>query len=243
MLTDSDFNRAVLPNEFENDSNSSLFSGKKFTSWDGCEKFLDEWSKAQGFCIIKDRVTRNGDVIRRRTFICAHSRNYESNSTKNTTTKKINCPFSVNVSCPKEKNPECLVCINKINENHNHPLNRLMIEFEEAKKFTEEMLEDIKFMTTHCKFGATSQRKFLEGKFPSHPVYSKDLYAAIKKFRPNSKTLSNDAAQISNWLDQEKEKDSRWVVVRGWDDDNTLTHLLWMTPMQVENWIRYSIAL
>ncbi|CAG8831475.1 10017_t:CDS:2, partial [Cetraspora pellucida] len=25
-----------------------------------------------------------------------------------------------------------------------------------------------------------------------------------------------------------------------WDEDNTLTHLLWMKPEQVENWIRYS---
>ena len=34
--------------------------------------------------------------------------------------------------------------------------------------------------------------------------------------------------------------DSRWVVVRKFDEDNTLTHLLWMTPGQVENWIQYS---
>ena len=30
------------------------------------------------------------------------------------------------------------------------------------------------------------------------------------------------------------------MVVRGWDDDDTLTYLLWMTPGQVENWIQYS---
>ena len=110
-----------------------------------------------------------------------------------------------------------------------------MIEFEEAKKFTAEIIENIKFMTVHYKFDVTSQRKFLEGKFPLYPVYLKDLYAAIRKFRPNSKSLLNDAAQISNWFDHEKEKDSRWVVSRGWDDDNTLTYLFWMLPIQVEN--------
>ncbi|CAB4408706.1 unnamed protein product [Rhizophagus irregularis] len=237
LLAAAGIDRSLLLNK---NSDSALFSGKKFTSWDECEMFLNEWAKQQGFHLIKDRITRDDGVIRRRTFICSHGRTYESNSSRNTATKKLNCPFSINVSCPKNKNPEGLVSINKINEDHNHPLNRSIIEFEESKKFTMEMIEDIKFMTIHCKFGATSQRKFLEGKFPSHPIFSKDLYATIKKFRPNSKSLSNDAAQISNWLDNEKEKDSRWVVVRGWDDDNTLTYLFWMTPVQVENWMKVS---
>ncbi|CAG8822032.1 22859_t:CDS:1, partial [Gigaspora rosea] len=53
----------------------------------------------------------------------------------------------------------------------------------------------------------TVQKKFLEGKYPTHPIYSKDLYHMIQQFRPTAKSLSNDAAQISNWLDQQKEKD------------------------------------
>ena len=88
-----------------------------------------------------------------------------------------------------------------------------MIEFEDVKRFTPEMIDDIRFMTIHCKFGATVQRKYLEGKFPSQPIYSNDLYAAIKKFRPNGNSLSNDAAQISNWLDDQKKMDPQWVVV------------------------------
>ena len=130
--------------------------------------------------------------------------------------------------------------VNKIVDKQNHELNKDRIEFEESKKFTSEMMDDIKFMTISCKFGATAQRKFLESKFPLHPIYSKDLYAAINKFRLTRKSLSNDAAKISNWLDEQKESDSRWFVIRGWDDDNVLTHLLWMTPGQIENWIQYS---
>ncbi|PKB92501.1 hypothetical protein RhiirA5_387703, partial [Rhizophagus irregularis] len=95
--------RLLLLNE---NSDSALFSGKKFTSWDECEMFLNEWAKQQGFHLIKDRVTRDDGVIRRRTFICSHGRTYESNSSRNTATKKLNCPFSINVSCPKNKNPE-----------------------------------------------------------------------------------------------------------------------------------------
>ena len=92
----TDLNGPILHNE---DDSITLFSGKKFTSWDECEKFLNEWSKMQGFYVIKDRVSRDEGVICRRTFICSHSRSYESHSTKNTTTKKLNCPFYVNVSC------------------------------------------------------------------------------------------------------------------------------------------------
>ncbi|CAB5388078.1 unnamed protein product [Rhizophagus irregularis] len=227
-------------NSLNNDEHTFLYSGKKFHTLEKCENFLDKWSKQQGFRLIKDCVTREAGVVRRRTLICAHSRTYESHSTKDTTMKKLNCPFFVNISCPKSRNPNGFVFINKINEHHNHPLNQAMIEFEDRKKFTPEMMDDIKFMTIHCKFGATSQRKFLEGKFPLHPIYSKDLYAAINKFHPTSKSLSNDAAQISNWLDLRKEMDSRWIVIQKWDNDNTLTYLFWMTPSQVENWTRYS---
>ncbi|CAG8515359.1 25686_t:CDS:2, partial [Gigaspora rosea] len=66
--------------------------------------------------------------------------------------------------------------------------------------------EDIRFLTTHCKFGATVQRKFLERKYPSYPIHSKDLYAAIQKFQSTSEMLSNNAALMSNWLDKKKKK-------------------------------------
>jgi len=102
------------------------------------------------------------------------------------------------------------------------------------------MMDDVQFLTEYCKMGATAQRRYLEGKYPTHEFFSKDLYAAIRKFRPTSKSLSNDAAQVSDWLDKQKEQDPRWVVARNWDDDNTLTHLMWMTPKQVEDWIQFS---
>ncbi|CAG8517411.1 8487_t:CDS:2 [Cetraspora pellucida] len=172
---------------------TSLCSGKRFSMWEACEKFLNEWAKEQGFRIVKDRIQREED----------------------TNTKKTQCPFLVNTSCPKVNNPEGTIVVNKIVYEHNHPLNRELIVFEDAKKFTDSMLEDVKFMTMYCKFRATVQRKFLEGKYPTYPIHSKDLYRIIQRFRPTAKSLSNDTAQISNWLDQQKEKNSRWVIARG----------------------------
>ncbi|CAG8850804.1 23325_t:CDS:2, partial [Gigaspora margarita] len=186
------------------------------------------------------RVKREDGIIRKHTYLCDHARFYNTKSKKNSATKKMNCKFLINASCPKTNNPESSVYINKIVNKHNHRLNIEMIKFEKSKKFTIEMMDDIKFLTSHCKFGATVQRKFLEGKYPAQPIYSKDLYAAIQKFRPTSKILLNDAALMSNWLDKQKEVDPRWIVVRGWDEDNTLTKLFWMTPEQVENWIQFS---
>ena len=88
----------------------------------------------------------------------------------------------INASCPKANNPEASIIINKINNQHKHRLCHSLIEFENSKKFTNIMIEDVKFMMMYCKFDATVQMKFLEGKYPSHPIYSRDLYAIIQKF-------------------------------------------------------------
>ncbi|PKK59384.1 hypothetical protein RhiirC2_794907 [Rhizophagus irregularis] len=45
---------------------------------------------------------------------------------------------------------------------------------------------------------------------------------------------------MSDWLDKQKEQDPKWIVIWEWDDNNVLTHLIWMTPEQVENWIQFS---
>jgi hypothetical protein len=86
-------------------------------------------------------------------------------------------------------------------DEHNHELSIEAVAFREDKRFSDEMLEDIQFLTSHCKMRATAQRRYLEAKYPTHPLYSRDLYAAIQKFRPTAKSLSNDAAKMSNWLD------------------------------------------
>ena len=223
------------------ESNSAeLFTEKVFESWPLCDEFISEWGKTRGFNVIKDRVQKEGDKIRRRTYICEHGRKHTFNSNKATISKKILCPWHVNAFCPNAKNPNSAVFIKTFVDEHNHDLNIEMIAFEEDKRFNDEMIEDIRFLTQHCKLGATAQRRYLEGKYPSHPIYSNDLYDAIKRFRPTAKSLLNNAATMSDWLDEQKRKDSRWIVARGWDDDNTLTHLLWMTPEQVENWIQFS---
>jgi hypothetical protein len=194
---------------------ASLFTGKVFASWPICDQFMSNWSKSRGFSVIKDRVTREGNNIRRRVYICEHGKQHVFKSNRESSSKKLSCPWRVNASCPNENNPDSAIFIKKIVDEHNHDLNIGAVAFKEERRFNNEMIEDIRFLTHHCKMGATAQRRYLEGKYPSYPIYSKDLYAAIQKFRLTTKSLSNDAAQMSDWLDEQKKKDSRWIVVRG----------------------------
>ncbi|GES96474.1 protein FAR1-related sequence 11-like isoform X1 [Rhizophagus clarus] len=192
---------------------ANLFTGKVFADWPACDLFISNWARNKGFNVIKGHVDQREGVIRRRTYICEHGR-------------KVN-------------NPDSAIFVNKIVDDHNHNLRIESILFEQNKRFSEEMMEDVQFLTQYCKMRATAQRRYLKGKYPSQSIYSEDLYNAIKKFHPTAKSLFNNAAQMSDWLDQQKKKDSRWIVARGWNDDNALIHLLWMTPKQVENWIQF----
>ena len=54
------------------------------------------------------------------------------------------------------------------------------VAFKEEKRFSDEMIKDVQFLTNNCKIGATAQRKYLEAKYPSHPMYSQDLYAVMR---------------------------------------------------------------
>jgi hypothetical protein len=96
-------------------------------------------------------------------------------------------PWHVNASCPKVNNSDSAVFINKIVDEHNHVLNTEAIAFREDKRFSEEIMNDIQFL-----------RRYLEGKYSSYTFFSKDIYVIIKRFRSTVRSLSNDAAQISN---------------------------------------------
>src|SRR5437763_15544304 len=139
---------------------SSLFSEKILASWSICDKFMICWSKSKGFGVIKDKVVKEGDTIRRRLYICEHGKKYTSKSNKNTSTKKILCQWHINASYPKENNSDSAIFINIIVNEHNHDLNIEAVAFKEDKRFSDKMMNDIQFLTQHCKLGATTQRKY-----------------------------------------------------------------------------------
>ena len=86
--------------------------------------------------------------------MCDHGCFYKLNLIRNTVIKKTQCSFIINVLCLKINNPENNIIINKIVDNYNHSPNRSQIKFEDCKRFTDEILVDIKFITENCKFEA-----------------------------------------------------------------------------------------
>ncbi|CAB4416291.1 unnamed protein product [Rhizophagus irregularis] len=86
--------------------------------------------------------------------------------------------------------------------------------------------------------GATSQRQYLEAKFPGQLIYNNDLYQAIQYFRPQTRNDSNDAAKLYAKLLESSQNNPLWKVAIKFDDKNTLTHLFWMAPSQIELWYR-----
>jgi len=151
--------------------------------------------------MIKDKVVKKGSDIRWRMYICEHRKKYTSNSMRETSTKKMLCPWHVNASCPKVNNPDSAVFINKIVDEYNYVLNTEAIAFREDKRFSEEIMDDIQFLTEHCRIGATAQRRYLEEKYSFHIFFSKNIYVTIKRFHFTARSLSNDTAQMSDWLD------------------------------------------
>ncbi|GBB96796.1 hypothetical protein RclHR1_28360004 [Rhizophagus clarus] len=104
---------------------------------------MSNWARNKGFNVIKDHVDQREGVIRRRTYIYEHERSFESHSKKETSSKKISCPWRVNISCPEANNPDSAIFVNKIVDDHNHNLRIESILFEQNKRFSEEMMEDI----------------------------------------------------------------------------------------------------
>ncbi|CAG8840285.1 2596_t:CDS:2, partial [Gigaspora margarita] len=137
-----------------------------------------------------------------------HGQHYESNSSKKTGSKKILCPWHVNASCSKLKNPNSLVFINKIIDTHNHELSVDAITFEQEKKFSNEMINDIEFLTQHCRIGTTIQRRYLEAfKFTGGMIAIsriEGINACLKRLLYNSNiSLCELMHEIHKLLDQE----------------------------------------
>ena len=93
-------------------------------------------------------------------------------------------------------------------------------------------------MTKHGNLTLTAQRNLLKARFPDIYFQDQDLANAIQKYK-NADKVNNDASALLTMLMQKKIEDSRWVVDFELDKDNRLTRLLWMSPDQVDLWLRY----
>ncbi|CAG8848810.1 882_t:CDS:2, partial [Gigaspora margarita] len=177
--------------------------GAEFPNWDTLERTLKKHELEVGFKSIKFRLKRdnNGDIIQhqpKKKVIDADHRERDS--------KKIGCPWQLNAGCRKNVGT---IFINKLINEHNHSLAPYRKEFAPSlHSLSQEVLDEIKFLTQECSLGAKAQHQYLSKKFSAQPLYDRDLYNTIHKYKNemSGNQRENNAADMVKWLMQQKNK-------------------------------------
>ncbi|RHZ85293.1 hypothetical protein Glove_67g9 [Diversispora epigaea] len=219
----SDRNSLSCNNMNKNNSNELtkvlLYKGMSFNSWQEAFYTIENWAKTQGFNIVYNCVIQKPDgTFRKSTVQCEHQGNYRTKT--NTTTKRIRCTWHINLSEPPSNNPFKHIYITTLHDIHSHNLNPNIIQFGDNKQISPEILKEIEFLTVKCKMGAAMQ--------------------PIQNFWPQNKNDNNDAAKLYTKLLESSLNNPMGKVAIKFDNNNTLTHLFWMTPSQLELWYQFS---
>ncbi|CAG8496689.1 1_t:CDS:2 [Racocetra persica] len=128
---------------------------------------------------------------------------------KETTTKRIGCTWQINLSYPEKENPNKIVYIAKlINEHKNHDLNQARYNFQKNIAFTKEMIDDPQQI-----------HKALEEKY-FVKVYMPILRQVIQRFRPKLRDQTNDISKLYQKILNKKEVDPQWYVQVDWDPNS-----------------------
>ncbi|CAG8539130.1 662_t:CDS:2 [Cetraspora pellucida] len=97
---------------------------------------------------------------------------------------------------PFKQNPNNYIYMTMLKDEHNYDMCSEALQFEKNKAFTKEMQEDVKFYINQCYFDATLIRKVLKQKYPSHSIFSKDLYKEISKHKPSVQVNEDDTSRL-----------------------------------------------
>ncbi|CAG8465672.1 34467_t:CDS:2, partial [Racocetra persica] len=188
--------------------------GASFPSWDSFETSLECYRKENGFKPIKERRdmdTKTGNIVHW-CFECEFSGEYKPKHTadfsqaRQTFSKKTQCSWRCNASFRKT---EGKVYINKLVEKHNHNLIPHHEEFAPSlRQLPQDVLNEIKFMTQKCEYGARQQR---------HPASN----------------INQDASLMIEYLISKQREDPNWKINIYFEGvDTSLAHLFWQTPSQ-----------
>ncbi|CAB5380712.1 unnamed protein product [Rhizophagus irregularis] len=153
--------------------------------------------------------------IKQRIYECTYSRDHTSKkivnleNQRNRETHQTNCPWRINVTHSKKENS---IGITSVKLEHNHDMNPLVNEMApKFQKFTQQMLNDVEFYVKHGITSAMQIYPLLHAKFPDHPIFKKDLYNAIQKFKVGQKnTTKNDAVNLLYHLYDKKQQNPEW---------------------------------
>ncbi|CAB4397966.1 unnamed protein product [Rhizophagus irregularis] len=231
----------------ENDGNLSLQKGQTFETFEEVEKYLKQYCEQKGFEYCKRRVEYDNDnIVRKRTYECTKAAQYQPRKDKDPekhrqrSSGSISCQWHLNVTCPKSTE---VIKISTIVNEHNHPLNpNIMIHGVQFRRFSEEMKSDIlEYLTAVPTMGAQTIYRLLTKKYPDIYIHRKNLYNAIQEVRRCKRIEEKDDAEnmLQDLYNLQKE-DPGWVIeTRIIGNDFRLGSVLWMSPQQVQLWMRF----
>ncbi|CAB4429521.1 unnamed protein product [Rhizophagus irregularis] len=178
------------------------------------------------------RVDKTTQEITKRTYLYHHAGKAKSKSSKRQTSScRVECSWKVNIWAKKSKG--CLEVTILHDQHVGHELHPSAIKFVPTlRKLSDEIMEEIRFLTVVAKADATIQYRIIREKFKIR-IHRPDLYNAISKFRRESTPDEADAEILLKRLHEKKIEDPRWVVSMKLDPiTSSLTHLFWMSPEQ-----------
>src|ERR1041385_5224050 len=153
--------------------------GLSFHTWKTAFNHIKKWAHKQGFGIRKGRSEKIQSKRRKQAIVCRCEGVYNNTSKKNkhkpSKTHRTNCKWHVNLSRPIKNNPNSMIFITTIfNEHFGHGLDPLIYQFEANKVFTKPMLEDINWMYIHGRLKPLAIKRMLKAKY-NKKVYNQDL--------------------------------------------------------------------
>ncbi|CAG8707921.1 9757_t:CDS:2, partial [Rhizophagus irregularis] len=162
-----------------NSSEITIYVSKTFQSWEYVEKFMQRYASVKGHGVRiggGGRVDKKTCQILKRTYLCQHA-----DESKASTFCKVSCSWKLNIWAKKDKN---YLEVTTFKDQHvGHKLSPLASQFVPTlQKLSEEILQEIRFLTVVAKVNATVQYRIIRKKFKTR-IFQTDLYNAIDKFR------------------------------------------------------------
>jgi hypothetical protein len=169
-------------------------------------------------------------------FECDHGRKYTAKKIadpfqqRTSKSKRISCPFHINVRSPRSIAPHWH--ITTIVGNHNHALQPDVRFGRDLQKLTPEMNAKIK-RYVQADLNLSRILTLLRQEFPEHYFDSRRVSNAIAKAKQGDHSGLSQAAQLLLMLQDRKSEDDRWFVRKDVDElTGRLRRVFWMGPEQ-----------
>jgi hypothetical protein len=220
-----------------------LCIGCIFNSWESVDNIMEAYGKKNGFTIIKKRLMWHEDGnIRHRSFGCEFGgchhpkKQIDINKHRDRKSKRQQCAWNANFNCPQNSQK---IVLTTFNDSHNHALFPNTEEYSPKYRcISDDVLEEIQFLTKYGNLPINVQRKLLKAKFPNLSILDRDLANAIQKYKIKT-DVTHDASHLLRTLIEYKANDPGWFVEFQLDENNRLTRLFWMSPTQITLWLEY----